>query len=236
MVIIVKKEGEERIPTGIPGFDRLCEGGLIKDSIVLVTGNAGAGKTTFLLQFLYNGATKYNENGLYISFEPETADIYRTGKRQGMDFEKLEREGKCRILKIDPETRTKEIQEKVTKIILKDNIKRICFDPINVFSISLPKEITIRKQIYDFLSLLKKIGICVLIAGETDGQIEERPEIADEIIFCKYLSDGVIELFSSGMSGVGDRALRVTKMRMTKHYRGPISFEINDKGIKVGEK
>lgn len=236
MVIIAKKDGEERIKTGISGFDKLCNGGLIKDSVVLVTGNAGAGKTTFLLQFLYNGVTMYNENGLYISFEPETADIYRAGKKQGMDFEKLDREGRCKILKVDPEMRTKDIQDKIAKLIVKQNIKRICFDPINVFSINLPKEVTIRKQIYEFLTLLKELGVCVLISGETDGEIAEKPELADEIIFCKYLADGVIELFSSGLSGEGDRALRITKMRMTNHYRGPISFEINDSGITVGDK
>ena len=72
---MVKKavNGKEiRIVTGIPGFDKLCEGGLIDDSLNLVIGNAGAGKTTFLLQFLYNGATKFNERGIYVSFESES--------------------------------------------------------------------------------------------------------------------------------------------------------------------
>ena len=46
-----KKGDVERCPTGIAGFDNLCEGGLVADSANLVVGNAGAGKTTFLLQF-----------------------------------------------------------------------------------------------------------------------------------------------------------------------------------------
>lgn len=224
---------EKRAKTGIPGFDKLCEGGPISDSVNLIIGNAGAGKTTFMIQFLYNGATKFNENGLYISFEPEISDIYRAAKKQGMDLEKLDSENKCKVLKVNGGVSIKEIQEKVIKMIAKYNIKRICLDPINVFAIELPREITIRRQIYDLLSLFKKLDVCVLIAGESDEEQNNLPDTSDEIKFCKYSSDGVIELFSSGISGTSDRAIRITKMRMTNHFRGPVGMEINSSGIKV---
>ena len=45
----------ERVKTGIYGLDELIEGGLPKDSITLVSGNSGTGKTTLSLQYLYNG-------------------------------------------------------------------------------------------------------------------------------------------------------------------------------------
>ena len=225
---------KERCATGIQGFDNLCEGGLIDDSINLIIGNAGAGKTTFLLQFLYNGATKYNENGLYITFEQDKSDLYRTGKKQGMDFEKLEKDGKCEIIKFNPGIFVKDMQKELIKRIAKNDIKRICLDPINIFTIDLPKEISIRKQLYEFLSLLKNLDVCVMIAGESDDENSSGKQILSEgISFAKFLSDGVIELFSSGISGTGDRAIRITKMRLTKHKRGPVGMEITDSGIKV---
>jgi len=230
----MKKEAkEERCATGIPGFDELCEGGFIGDSINLVVGNAGAGKTTFIMQFLYNGATKENENGLYVSFEPEINDIYRAGKKLGMDFEKLENAGKCKFVKFDTGSSVKEMQEKLTKIVAKNDIKRICFDPINVFAIDLPKEANLRKQIYELMSLLKKLGVCVIIAGEADEEMASAYNLSDQITFSKYLVDGVVELFSSGISGEGDRALRISKMRMTNHSRGPVGMKITDSGVKV---
>jgi len=231
---MVLQDNKERCATGIPGFDNLCSGGFIDDSLNLVLGNAGAGKTTFLLQFLYNGAIKFKENGLYVSFEQDVADLYRTGKKQGMDFEKLASDEKCEIVKFDPNLSVKELQKELIKKVAKNDIKRICFDPINVFSLKLPKEISLREQLYDFLSLLKKLDVCVVIAGESDGEDgESGHDISPEISFCRYLSDGVIELFSSGISGSGDRAIRVTKMRLTNHKRGPVGMEINDMGIKV---
>jgi circadian clock protein KaiC len=227
------KTTNERCATGILGFDELCEGGLIRDSTNLLVGNAGAGKTTFLLQFIYNGATKFNENGLYVSFEQDAADLYRTGLKQGMDFKELEKKGKVEILRLDTEASIKEIQRELLKIIAKKDIKRICFDPINVFSLNLSKEVSLRKQLYDFLNLVKNLDVCVVIAGESDFESSEKQGASEEISFCKYLVDGVIELFSSGISGEGSRALRITKMRITNHFRGPIGMEITEKGIKV---
>ena len=225
------KKQEERCETGVSGFDSLCEGGFVRDSINLVVGNAGAGKTTFLLQFLYNGATRFNEKGLYISFEPEPMDLFKAGKSQGMDVEKLDKEGRCMVLKFDSRMPVKDLQIKITKMIAEHDIKRICFDPINVFAIDLPKDTSSRRQIYDLLVLFKKLNVCVVIAGEADEDKEIC--LSEEITFSKYLVDGVVELYNSGISGEGDRALRIVKMRMTNHFIGPVGMNITSSGIKV---
>jgi circadian clock protein KaiC len=228
------QDKKDRCATGIPGFDNLCEGGLIRDSINLIIGNAGSGKTTFLLQFLYNGLTKFNENGIYVSFEQDAEDLYKTGTKLGMDFKKLDEDEKIKIIKFSPEMSIKDIQKELVKAIAKKDVKRICFDPINVFSLELPKEISLRKQLYDFLILMKKLDVCVVIAGESDQEDGEgKHSISDDIVFCKYLVDGVIEIFSSGISGTGDRAIRILKMRMTNHTRGPVGMEINSSGLKI---
>lgn len=227
------KDDIERCVVGVPGFDDLCNGGLIADSVNVIVGNAGAGKTTFLLQFLYNGATKYDENGLYVSFEPEPADLIRAGKRQGMDFEPLMKKGSIEIVKFDTNMSVREMQKKLTSIVTKNDVRRICFDPINVFALDLPKQFSLRAQIYELVSLMKKLGSCVIIAGEADEERAEGQALADEITFTKYLVDGVIELYSSGLGGSGDRALRISKMRMTSHFRGPVGMKIDDSGVKV---
>jgi circadian clock protein KaiC len=234
----MEKKGKNKIEikrysTGISGFDSLCEGGFANNSINLIAGNAGAGKTTFLLQFLYNGATKYEENGLYVSFEPEVKDLYIAGKKQGMDFEQLDKKDSCKIIKIDPNLQIGKIQKTITQIILDYAISRVCLDPINLLSMSLGENGNIRKNLYEFLSLLKKLGVCVLISGEYDSTDHKEVSKDGGIEFCSYLTDSFVELFSSGLGSKGDRALRITKMRMTNHFRGPVGFEINDTGIKV---
>src|SRR5438445_306895 len=59
----------QRVQSGIPGFDQIVGGGLIRDRVYLLAGPAGAGKTIFSTQFLYNGITKFGENGVYVVLE-----------------------------------------------------------------------------------------------------------------------------------------------------------------------
>ena len=51
--------------------------------------------------------------------------------------------------------------------------------------------------------------------------------------FTRFLTDGVIDLYSSGLGGVSDRAVRIIKMRRTNHSRGPIPMHITNEGIVV---
>jgi circadian clock protein KaiC len=59
----------QRAKTGITGLDEMLRGGFLIGSAVLVEGAPGTGKTTLGTQFLYNGATLFDEPGLLISFE-----------------------------------------------------------------------------------------------------------------------------------------------------------------------
>ena len=65
---MVKKQKSQRVASGISIFDSIIQGGFIPGSINLVAGGPGTGKTIFCLQFLYNGATKFKENGLFVTF------------------------------------------------------------------------------------------------------------------------------------------------------------------------
>src|SRR5512135_3680020 len=77
----------ERVPTGIPGLDKLIEGGLVKGSTTLVSGAAGTGKTIFCSQFLMEGL-KRGESCMFITLEEKPEDIIADVKRFGWDFKK----------------------------------------------------------------------------------------------------------------------------------------------------
>lgn len=226
-----RSEFIERCPTGIAGFDILCNGGLVRNSANAVIGGPGSGKSIFLLQFLYNGASKYKENGLYISFEQDAIESYKDEMTMGWDLQKLEGKNSFIPMKISPSTNVQALKSELTKLIAKYDIRRICFDPINLFKAEESNEGKIRVLLYDLFALLKRLKVTVLIAQENEIVEEPNPNSKGEYI--KFLSDGVIEMFSSGLGGVSDRAVRITKMRRTSHSRGPIPMEITDEGINV---
>ena len=94
----------DRCPSGIIGYDTISQGGFVRNSSNVIVGGPGSGKSTFLLEFLYNGATKYHENGLYCSFEPDILDTLNDAFVHGWDFFRLAEEGRIKFIKFSPET------------------------------------------------------------------------------------------------------------------------------------
>ena len=62
--------------TGIQGFDEITEGGIPRNRITLLCGSTGTGKTLLGIDFLIHGASKYNEPGVFLSFEETEDELY----------------------------------------------------------------------------------------------------------------------------------------------------------------
>lgn len=225
----------ERCPTGVPGFDKLCQGGFVRNSVNAVIGGPGSGKSTFLLEFLWGGLQK-DEHGLYVSFEPDLLDVSLDCYAFGWNFPKYEQQGKCRFMRLSPQTQEREIEKQLMEVISKYSIKRVCIDPISSLAMNIEKEADIRAIIYNLCSLLKRMKVTVLLSDEVHG--ESSIEVGSGEKFSRYgvvefLSDGLITMHSLGIGGASDRAIRIVKMRRTNHSRGPVPMKITDNGIVV---
>jgi circadian clock protein KaiC len=66
-----------RVKTGIDGLDQLTQGGLPAETVTLVSGPAGSGKSLLCLQFACAGALSENEPALYISLEESAESLGR---------------------------------------------------------------------------------------------------------------------------------------------------------------
>ncbi|MCK4997208.1 hypothetical protein KAS08_02795 [Candidatus Pacearchaeota archaeon] len=225
----------DRCPTGIVGFDDLCKGGFVRNSDNLIVGGPGSGKTTFLLQFLWRGATQYNENGLYCSFEPDIIDTLNDAMAYGWDFSKLSAEGKIKFMRFSPQTSIDELKKELTKMIAQNDIKRICFDPISVLALNFSDQGKIRQTIFELSSLMKRLKVTTVFVDESlegdMGNAKDGDWTKTDIL--RFLSDSVTVFYETGIAGVGDRAVRISKMRRTAHERRAIGMEIRDTGIEI---
>ncbi|RMD45766.1 hypothetical protein D6829_01410 [Candidatus Pacearchaeota archaeon] len=225
----------DRCPTGIVGFDRLCQGGFVRNSDNLIVGGPGSGKTTFLLQFLWNGVTKFEENGLYCSFEPDIVEVLNDAMSYGWDFTKLSSEGKIHFLRFSPKTSVSDLKKEFTSLISKFNIRRICFDPVSVLALNLEEQGKIRETMFELTSLLKRLKVTTVSADETIEYESFHPVEGEwtKTDILRFLSDSVTLLYESASSKFGDRAIRIVKMRRTAHERRAVGMRITSSGVEV---
>lgn len=220
-----------RVPTGIEGFDKIVSGGFVKNSVVLLMGGAGSGKTIFSIQFLYNGITKFRENGIYISFNESKEDIYRHASLFDFDFYKLEKEKKLGFIKYEPhevENILKEGGGTIKDLIDEINAKRLVIDSLTSYRIMFENKYKETEAILNLFQLLRKWDLTSLVLVESPQtnfeNIDER---------AAFLADGIILIYYFRKDFSRTRALEVIKMRDTFHLEKICPFTITKKGIVV---
>ena len=90
-----QKSSNVRISSGNAELDEMCGGGFFRDSVILVSGATGTGKTLTVTQFLQGGATN-GERCLLLAFEESRDQLFRNATGWGFDFEQMERDGLLR--------------------------------------------------------------------------------------------------------------------------------------------
>lgn len=78
-----------RVPTGIPGLDRVLKGGFIKGSSCLIKGGPGTGKTLIGLHFLAEGI-KRGERSVFVTFDEKVEDVRKQAEDFGLEADEIE--------------------------------------------------------------------------------------------------------------------------------------------------
>src|SRR6185503_5166246 len=86
-----------RTTSGNGELDTMCGGGFFRDSVILVSGATGTGKTLTVTQFL-NGGAANGERCLLLAFEESREQLFRNASGWGVDFDRLEHEGMLKVV------------------------------------------------------------------------------------------------------------------------------------------
>ncbi|MFH0714509.1 MAG: ATPase domain-containing protein [Candidatus Diapherotrites archaeon] len=200
-----------RLSTGVKGFDELVEGGVLQNSLVLVSGPAGTGKSTFCMHFLVEGAKK-GENGLYVSLENPPAQIQREAAYFGWPVQELLETKKLSIVKpelYDFDKLVGFIEDEV----IKNKAQRVVIDSSTLIGLYFKDEFKVRKAMVELEGALKRLNVTVMAVNET-------PEGSDALSTYgveEFVADGVIMFYMQKKENVFARGVAVRKMRSTKH-------------------
>ncbi|MBS3152929.1 AAA family ATPase [Candidatus Woesearchaeota archaeon] len=226
-----------RVITGIKGFDKLVDGGFPLGSIVLLSGQPGTGKTIFGLNYLFNGAKKFNERGVFITLEEDRNSLLEQAKQFGWDLAKLERDGLLQLITIRTFELKKGYMEQLFSKVEKFGAKRLVIDSLSSLSIKIPtaymklnevNDFAIRRFIYEFTDKLKDInGITTLLTQQSSENLVDKSDLAE------FMCDGVIKISFEPMGGKYSRSLIVKKMRRTRNEEDIHPLEISKDGIVI---
>ena len=229
-------EALQKVPTGIHGFDEITGGGLPKGRVSLVAGSAGSGKTVFAMSFLVNGAEKYGEPGLFVSFEESSEDLEVNFASQGFDLKALEEQ---RLVELDhiriersemEETGEYDLEGLFVRLgadIDEVGAKRVVLDTIEVLFSAFNDEVIIRAEIKRLFRWLAERGVTAIVTGES-GQGEITRHGLEE-----YVADFVVVLNHLVSDETATRRLRIVKYRGSAHGTNEYSFLIDEQGVSV---
>jgi circadian clock protein KaiC len=220
----------DRVRTGIEGLDTLLYGGLLRGDSMLVAGSPGTGKTNLGMQYLYNGATRYGEPGLLITFEEFPQRIYRDALSFGWDFPALEEEGRLKVLFTSPEVLQQDIirdQGLVGEMIAEIGARRVVVDSISHFQEMGQDLRQFREAVYGLVNALKREQLTALLTREL-REMEEMGTGVEE-----FVADGVIVLSRAYVGNTNMRFLEVMKIRGSALVPIPSLYSFTEHGIVV---
>jgi len=227
-----------RIKTGIKGFDELFDGGFLRESVSLLSGAPGTGKTIFSLAFLHNGAKEFNQKGIYVTFEQPEKDLIEQAKQFGWDLQKLQKENKINIVSIPVQGVHKETLDMIAELVEESGAQRLIIDSLSTLNIAAPyytdhegitSNSAIEKYfIYTFVDKLRTLDCTTLLISELrhDGWLGKDTT-------AEFVVDNVIILKYFGAKGSSSRTMAIKKARKTKFDENIHPFEFTDKGIEI---
>jgi len=227
---------QERVSTGIDGFDDLIGGGLQKGKTYLVSGEAGTGKTVFCLQYTLDGLSK-KENVVYLTVDERPAHLVQDAATFNWDLETPIREKRLYMIDITPEfselrlgkfkgnIENEKIFEEIRSCVKKVDAKRVIIDPIAPMFASSENQFQLREYIRQLMFSLDELGTTNLVSSIIDTGSNMISKFGVE----EFFASGVMVLGMEREEMVYNRVLLVRKMRGTSIDLRVRKFNIDSK-------
>jgi circadian clock protein KaiC len=226
-----QSSSSERISMGNKKLDEMTSGGIFRDSVFLVSGPTGGGKTLMSSTFAAEGC-RGKEKVLLLAYEESRQQLLRNSKSWGFDFEGWEEKGLLKIVCLYPEAMGLEDHLlKIRREIEAFKPRRLVLDSVSAME-RVSSVRNFREFVIGLTSFVKQEGICSLLTSTTPNlsggeSITEAhiSTITDIIALIRYVE----------IQGIMRRGIAIIKMRGSQHEKVIREFTIDGEGMHVGE-
>lgn len=213
----IEAAGETRYLTGLREFDRVLGGGIVKGSLVLLSGDPGIGKSTMILQICQHLGESLRI--LYVSGEESARQLKLRAQRLSVSSESL-----LIMAQTDVGAIVEYIRVNTPDIVMIDSIQTMSLEELN----SAPGSVSqVRECTNVFMRTAKSLEIPIFVVGHVnkDGAIAG-PKVLEHIV------DAV--LYFEGDRNMSYRILRAVKNRYGSTNEIGV-FEMHDTGLREVE-
>lgn len=219
----------ERIPTGVPGLDAMLDGGFWRGTATLVAGPAGAGKTTFGVQFLIEGVA-HGEPGLLLHFQESPAQMDRLLANLNRGTSDLADRGFHRLYHSPVEMRIDRVFLNALELIEAHGVRRVVVDSLGDLSQAAPGAQRLQDYLYSLVQRLAGRGITLVFTLEIATAALGRG-VTLPGLFSPF-ADNIIHL-DLGVNEEVYRRIRVVKTRSSGHDSTVRDLRIDGDGVAV---
>jgi circadian clock protein KaiC len=222
------EEGTERMSSGNAEADHILGGGFPANSINIVMGHPGSGKTIFAEQLIFHNAADDRPILYFTTLSEPLSKVVRY--LQGFRFYDEEKLGTQVVYEdIGPQLAADGagaliplLREAITTL----SPRVIVIDSFKAVHDLAPTVAERRRMVYEMTALLSAYGTTAFLLGEyTEDDILAYPEFA--------VADGIVELSRRRLGNRDERYFRVYKLRGSRYMEGAHAFRITNAGLDV---
>jgi circadian clock protein KaiC len=224
---------KERIGSGIPGLDTMLGGkGYYRGSSILVSGQAGTGKTSLAATFA-DAACRRGEKCLFMAFEESESQLNRNMRSIGIDLEKWVKKGLLKFHAVRPTAYSLEMHlSMMIKLIEDFEPQVIAVDPIsNLYPIG--DDIQVRSMLMRLIDQAKSYQITALFTNLSADETTNAYALEATQIHVSSLMDTWLILKNIEGNGERNRAFSIAKARGLSHSNQLREFILNEQGIRL---
>lgn len=229
---LTQRSSTTRVHSGNNTLDAMCGGGFFKDSVILVSGATGTGKTLMVTEFIRGGFIN-GEKVLFLAYEESQEQLTRNAQGWGIDFDIMQKEQKLMLRALYPESASlEEHLLHIQKLIEEFKPNRFALDSLSAIERGSSKK-NFREFLIALSSYLKKKEITSIFTS-TSTTIIGGSSVTDSHI--STITDSIILLRYAEVFGNIHRVVAVLKMRGSKHTKDIFEFDIDENGMKISER
>ncbi len=224
---------KDRVPTGVKGLDEMLDGGLLPNSVTVIKGAPGTGKSCLGIEYIWRGAAEFGEPGIIVSFEEFPRQYYRDAASIGCDLRELETRNLVRTIFASPGVFLQSVQEPgglLDQTVEQMGVKRVLVDSMSQLERIARDQVALREVMYSFLNGLQRYDLTVMVTQE-DTSIMGAMSVAEAGL--PYIVDTIIQLRYVEIDSQMKKAVLVLKHRASDHDKDIRQFEVTAQGVVV---